>query len=123
MPTALTQDAAAQPIACLLDRESYLARLDVIAKLNSEALLGRKRQGNVLYLAYRNQGDVEARVRELVALEQECCPFFTFAVAVEAGEIRLTVSAPEEGVALLDEVFTGGEPAANSAPSCKCCGG
>lgn len=122
MAQVQTQQTEPQAIACLLDRESYLARLAVIGKLNADALLRRGRKDNVLHLAYRKQGDVEARVRELVAQEQECCPFFTFAIAVEGNEVRVTISAPEAGIPLLDEVFAGGEPAQKAADSCRCCG-
>jgi hypothetical protein len=123
MQTTSNQGAAGQTIACLLDRESFLARLEVISTLNSEALLRRERQDKVLHLAYRNQGTVETRVRELAVLEKQCCPFFDFAVSVEGDEVRLVVTAPEEGVALLDEVFAGGGAAAKPAKSGGCgCG-
>lgn len=50
-------------------------------------------------------GATEAALRELARLEKECCPFLDLTVAADGREIRLEITAPPEGEAILD-LFT-----------------
>jgi MerR family copper efflux transcriptional regulator len=45
---------------------------------------------------------------ELVAAEQECCPFFTFTVTVNNTDVVLEVGAPADARELVDALL--GEP-------------
>lgn len=90
-------------IACTLAGDGYTDRMAWIAALHERALLGAKREGHTLILTYRREA--AADVRELARREKECCAFLAFDVAERAGEIVLTISAPAEAEAMLDEVF------------------
>ncbi|MEV4877936.1 MerR family transcriptional regulator [Streptomyces cyaneofuscatus] len=46
-----------------------------------------------------------ARVAELAAAEQECCPFFDFRLHLDGPRLHLDVRAPADGRALLDDLF------------------
>jgi hypothetical protein len=48
------------------------------------------------------------RIAELVDLEQQCCPFLTFKIVVEAAQaaIRLEVTGPGEAKTVIAEYFT-----------------
>jgi hypothetical protein len=46
--------------------------------------------------------DAEARVREIVARESECCDFFTFDVRPEDTEVVLEITVPPSRLEVLD---------------------
>ena len=49
--------------------------------------------------------DALSRVAALAAAEQECCPFFTFDIALRGSQFTLSITAPPEGMSLLDELL------------------
>jgi hypothetical protein len=105
------------PISCTLTGETLNDRLTWIAHLTRDSLRGYERQGLVLELRY----DAEAadRVRDMVRKEQECCAFLRFAVCEGAGDIRVTITAPEAAREAADRLF---EPFVASAPTQSRCG-
>jgi hypothetical protein len=58
------------PIACTLSPEEAPARLALIESVLTDALSVRVR--------LRDTPDVESRTRELIAAEEQCCPFLRF---------------------------------------------
>jgi hypothetical protein len=108
---------APAPIACTLDTGDYRERLAAIAALGREALRGWERQGLVLTLRYAPEA--AARVRQMVAQEEVCCPFLVFELAEGPHEVRLTVTAPEAASGAADELFA---PLVGSAPPQTGCG-
>ena len=102
-----TVSAKTDVVACLLDGEAYRARVVRIQALMDHALLARERLETSVRLHFRRDADIETRLKELVALEQECCPFFAFALDTLPGEIVLTISGTESAAALLDDAFGG----------------
>jgi hypothetical protein len=94
-------------IACFLDGKAYHARVARIRVLMDQALIARERLETSVRLRFRCDAGVEKNLQELVALEQECCPFLTFALDTLPGEMVLTISGPESAAALLDEAFGG----------------
>ncbi|QUW85858.1 MerR family transcriptional regulator (plasmid) [Streptomyces mirabilis] len=46
-----------------------------------------------------------ARVAELAAAEQQCCPFFDFQLHLDGPRLHLEVRAPADGVGLLTDLF------------------
>jgi hypothetical protein len=102
--------AKTDAVACFLDGQAYRARVARIQALMKQALIARERLETSVRLRFRRDADVETPLKELVALEQECCPFLVFALDTLPGEMVLTISGPESAAALLDEAF-GGTPA------------
>ena len=49
------------------------------------------RPSAAVHLRFRLEAGVETKLKELVALEQECCPFLTFALETMPGEMVLTI--------------------------------
>jgi hypothetical protein len=94
-------------VACFLDGQAYRSRVARIQALMEQALLSRERVETSLRLRFRLDADIETRLKELVALEQECCPFLVFELARHPDEMVLTISGPERAAALLDDAFGG----------------
>jgi hypothetical protein len=94
-------------VACFLDGKAYRSRVARIQALMEQALLSRERVETSMRLRFRLNADVETHLKELVALEQECCPFLVFELARRPGEMVLTISGPESAAALLDDAFGG----------------
>jgi hypothetical protein len=86
---------------------SGVPRVVRIQALREQALLSREREETAVRLRFRREADVEIRLKEWVALEQECCPFLVFALETSPGEVVLTISGPESAAALLDDAFGG----------------
>ncbi|MEU1020738.1 MerR family transcriptional regulator [Streptomyces sp. NPDC005904] len=49
--------------------------------------------------------DRAARVAELAAAEQQCCPFFDFLLHLDGPRLHLVVRAPSDGASLLTDLF------------------
>jgi hypothetical protein len=94
-------------VACVLDGHAYRARVVRIHALMDHALIARERLETAVRLRFRRDAGVEADLNELVALEQECCPFLAFSLEKLSGEMVLTISGPESAAALLDDAFGG----------------
>jgi hypothetical protein len=94
-------------VACLLDGHTYRARVARIRALMDHALIARERLETSVHMRFRRDAEVETHLKELVALEQACCPFLTFALDTRPGETVLTISGPEGAAALLDDAFGG----------------
>jgi hypothetical protein len=104
--------AKTDTIACFLDGQAYHARVARIRALMDQALLARERLETSVRLRFRLNAGVEKNLKELIALEQECCPFLTFALDTLPGEMVLTISGAQSAAALLDDAFGG-------APDCQ----
>jgi hypothetical protein len=75
------------PVACELDRGAFEGRMREFGALFRDALVGRERTADGIRFRFANRDGVEARVRDLAARELQCCSFFRFAIAVNAGEV------------------------------------
>ena len=98
---AVTADQ--QPIACTLTAGDLRDRLGWIATPNRDALLGHDRADLTLRLRYAPQA--VQHVRSLMRQEQACCAFLSFEMHEQPGEVTLTVKAPEQARAAIDELF------------------
>ena len=93
-----------QPIACSLDAADWQGRID-----DWRAWFG----ANVTELETPTATRVRMRLRSegaaidaLVALarqEVECCPFFSFAIEIDADGLVFTASVPPEAAPVLEE--------------------
>lgn len=108
------------PIACTLGAGDYRKRMKRIDTLNRKHFKRHEQDGLALRLVYRPEA--RAKVRELIALEQACCPFLDFKTSEGPEEITLTITAPErarDAAEALFAYFVAGVKAADQA--CGCC--
>jgi hypothetical protein len=97
-------------IACSLDAGGLHRRLAEIAEVGAASLIGRDREGDLHTLRF--QSDVETRhnLERIVAAEAECCSFLDLELSERDGELILTVTAPDGGQPIAEELasaFTG----------------
>ena len=91
------------PIACALTPAGRAGQARRWRRLIDRALIERAEPGDGLRLRFRPEG--EAELRDLVAVESECCPWARWTVTAGPGEVTLDVQAPAEGAAVLHEMF------------------
>jgi len=90
------------PIACSLEGVELRRRLEVIATLGADALLGREDTGGRHLLRFRNDAGVRQQLEEIVAAEAECCSFLKLALSEGGEELALSIAAPPDGQAVAD---------------------
>jgi hypothetical protein len=91
--TKETPSAEQLPPSCSLQGRELRERLDEIAALGTESLLGQEVDGDRQILRFRNDPETRRRLEALVAAESECCSFLDLSLEHRAEEIVLTVSA------------------------------
>ena len=91
-------------LACSLGPEEFRRRLGIIRELTRRALRKRDRDGLRLKLAY--DAGAETEVRELVAMERQCCGFLDFQMDREDGRFLVTITAPPEALASVEQIFS-----------------
>lgn len=92
------------PIACTLDESGLRQRLDEIAALGAESLLGHEEREKGHVLRFRNDESTRRRLERIVAAEAECCPFLELEINERGSALLLALSAPLEGRATADEL-------------------
>jgi len=80
------------PPTCSLQGRELQERLDEIAVLGAENLLGQEVDGDRQRLRFRADPETRRRLEALVAAERECCRFLEFSLEADGKEIVLTVS-------------------------------
>jgi hypothetical protein len=88
-----TPGAEGAPPGCSLRGRELQQRLDEIAALGADALLGQEADGHRQTLRFRPDPETRRRLEALVAAESECCPFLQLSLEAGGKEIVLTVSA------------------------------
>ena len=86
-------------IACTLTSAQQRARRAQTAAIAHAAL--RSRDGGRLVFDV----SAEPALRELVALEAECCPFLTLELSRASDALELTITGPEEAAPIIAELF------------------
>ena len=101
-------DRSAQPLACSLDDTELAARLAAWRQVVVRATTRRVEDGRIV-AAYPNDAELLDRLRELIALERECCSFLHFDVEerpdVIVTELRLPAGLGRETRARILDVF------------------
>ena len=102
-PVASIPEPTGTPIACSLESTAVPARL---AEWQGLLSVARRRVGidGGLRIEFDPRFDPTELAR-LVAAEQQCCAFFTFAITVDGRGVGLEVRAPEEAAHLVDSLF------------------
>jgi hypothetical protein len=89
----MTAESQPPALACHLDTASYQERARRFAHLNRGFLVESRRVDLGLELTYSLSAIVE--LRNLVRLEEECCPFLRFQLELAESSIKLSVTVPE----------------------------
>ncbi|HMJ73265.1 MAG TPA: hypothetical protein VK471_07890 [Solirubrobacterales bacterium] len=100
-----------KPIACSLGANDLQRRLDEIAELSAVSLIARDTENGKHRLRFRSDPTTRRRLDEIVAAEAECCSFLDLELAERGGEVVLTLTAPDDGQVVADELaaaFAGG---------------
>jgi hypothetical protein len=95
------------PVACTLSSADLAAQGRRWERLAARALTGRTETADGLRMSFRPEPGVEAELRALVAVENECCRWADWAVSVRDGQVVLAVRAAGDGVGALHAMFTG----------------
>jgi len=80
-------------LACHLDARNYQQRTQQFADLNRRFLLESRRLELGCELSYSPSATAE--LRDLVRLEEECCPFLRFQLEPKESSIKLSITVPE----------------------------
>lgn len=99
----MTDTREMPPIACSLGGGNFKRRAAWIASLNARVLLDSRREGDRLELDY--DPSALADVRQMVALEQQCCAFLTFEIVERPAAVTLSITAPEGASEAAGTVF------------------
>ncbi|HEX2084084.1 MAG TPA: hypothetical protein VHF89_00245 [Solirubrobacteraceae bacterium] len=93
------------PIACTLTPSAMTDRLEVIARLRDDALLGREATAEGMRVRLRDEPGVERRARELIAAEAQCCAFLSMSLGRVDGELVLEIAGPPEARPVIETFF------------------
>jgi len=82
------------PIACTLQPKDLKERQAWIRRITDECLVWHTLRGNSITLTYLRAAldDIHA----ILEKEQECCAFLNFDVQVNAKDVVLTITSPQE---------------------------
>ena len=101
------------PIACSLGRDDLAERQRRWHALAGRAIIDLAPTGYGLRLRFRDEPGVEAELRQLAALERDCCAFADWAVLADGGIITLDVRGKNaDSVPAVREMFASLGPGA-----------
>lgn len=90
-------------IACTLGAGDFKERVAGIRALAERSLHHSERAPLALHLTYGPEAREE--VEAVVAAETECCAFLAFDLERDDRGVHLTITAPEDAAAAVDELF------------------
>jgi hypothetical protein len=95
------------PIACNLSDGELRERRQTILNFFRQSLLKVRPLPLGLAFSFQPSSEVLTRLAELVDLERKCCPFLTFRIVVEAGDlpIRLEVTGTAAAKKVIADLF------------------
>jgi hypothetical protein len=100
-----------EPVACTLDAAGFQTQSDRWTHLLVSAGVERVDTKDGLQLHFRTESGVDQELRELVAVETECCSWASWTVQSEAGRLVLRVRSTGDGVAVIHSMFSTARPA------------
>lgn len=92
------------PIACSLGASDLRQRLDEIAEVGASSLIERSADGERHLLRFRSDAETRRRLEAIVVAEAKCCSFLDLSLEERGGELVLSVSAPQEGQPIADDL-------------------
>jgi len=106
-----------EAIACTLASAGLATQSERWQHVRARAELERVATPDGLRMHFRAESGVEQELRELVAVENECCSWAAWTVEAVGNEAVLRIASTGEGVAVLHSMFGKGDPATSTA----CC--
>ena len=109
----VTAEGAAEEasVACSLSPAGLAAQAGRWTRLADRAMTERTKTAHGLRIGFRPEPGAEQELRELVAVETECCPWATWTVETSAaGQVVLDVRSTGQGIAALHDMFTSLRP-------------
>lgn len=103
------------PVACSLTLADLAAQTERWEQLAARAMTERAETARGLRLRFRQGPGVEEELRQLVAVETECCRWAGWTVQNNGGHLVLDIHSTGDGVAALHSMFTGLHPAPPAA--------
>ncbi|QXJ25055.1 hypothetical protein AGRA3207_006492 [Actinomadura graeca] len=94
------------PIMCTLSPNNMVERLTRFESLFAEALTAVERKALSLRLTFDADAEKEAAIRDLFALEQQCCAFLTLTCTRTAAGLIVDVTVPRDAEPTLDGIQT-----------------
>jgi MerR family transcriptional regulator, copper efflux regulator len=93
------------PIACSLSGADLAARKAQAGSIARAALVERHPIEAGQRLRFAAGEGIEARLRDIVAAEAECCPFLSMQLDRDGDALRLDVTGPAEALPIIAELF------------------
>ena len=94
-------------MACSLDAEALVARrAEALRLLRAGSAERTVEEDGSLVVVFRGPAGLRSDVRDLVRREKDCCPFFVFELAEHGDELTVVARAPEDGLELLEGLFS-----------------
>ncbi|MEM9710411.1 MAG: hypothetical protein AAF871_16685 [Pseudomonadota bacterium] len=98
-------DKTAPELACKLTQFELRQRKSDIRQSLTPHLVSSSYVEGMSHLAFRKPSVSRAQLEHLIALEQACCPFFSFSIRETDKEFTLIVSGPEGSEDLVRDLF------------------
>lgn len=92
------------PIACSLAGSDLERRFAELRRFGAEALTARSCDQDGHRLWFRKSPGAEARLRSIVAAEEECCSFLSFSLTEIDGQLELRIASPPDGRPVADQL-------------------
>ncbi len=89
-------------VACSLGAGALEQRLAAIAAIGADSLISRRAESGRHSLRFRADAATRQRLEQIIAAEAECCSFLELSLEQEAGDLVLSIAAPDEAQALAD---------------------
>ena len=96
-----------EPVACTLTTTDLARQSERWTTLLARAGTARIETADGLRLEFTDDARVERDLRELVAVESDCCRWAKWSVAHERGALAMEVCSTGDGVAALHGMFAG----------------
>jgi hypothetical protein len=91
-----------EPIACSLDYADARSQLDEWHTVLGTAVTATERESpTVIRMRLRADAGSVGRIAALAEREVACCPFFRFAIEIDATGLALTVTVPPDAAEVL----------------------
>ncbi len=96
------------PVACSLGRDDLTQRQARWERLTARTAVERAPTDRGLRLVFGREPGVEEELRELAALERECCAFADWSVSESGGSVVLDVGGSSAGAVVAVQAMFGG---------------
>jgi hypothetical protein len=93
------------PIACTLEPAEMRERATSIDALLRDAMLSQTAIPGGLCTHFRDDAEVERRIRELAEAESRCCAFLTFEIGRDDDGLFLAITGDAEARPVIEDFF------------------